>query len=46
MRRAALEDGKSQNLIQRQPAEVYAAQSANAKRRSFVIAPWFNEEMK
>jgi hypothetical protein len=38
MRRAALEDGKPQNLIQRQTAEVNAARSANATLGSFVFA--------
>jgi hypothetical protein len=46
MRRPALEDGKSQNVIQRQAAEVDAPRSANAMRGSFVIAPWFKQEMK
>ena len=45
MRRAALEDGKSQNLIQRQAAEINAARSADAMRGSFVTAPWFKEKM-
>jgi hypothetical protein len=46
MRRAALEDGKSQNLIQRRAAEINAAWSADAMRGSFVTAPWFKEKMK
>jgi hypothetical protein len=45
MRRTALEDGKSQNLIQRQAAEVDAARSADAMLGSFVTAPWFKEKM-